>query len=121
MQALPDESGSEDEFDGYLEPEDGPQILRASDCHVDSGFTTVYPALSQASPMDSQLSPEHEVESPLCSISPTQMEISSRSHSPSVSATASTSTQETSPALPATVTPLSPPQLTVSLHELWCI
>ena len=31
MQELPDESESEDEFDGYLDPEDGPIMLRRSD------------------------------------------------------------------------------------------
>ena len=30
MQELPDDSGSEDEFDGYLDEDDGPIVLRAS-------------------------------------------------------------------------------------------
>ena len=40
MQELPDDSGSEDEFDGYLDEDDGPIVLRASDRCSDESYTS---------------------------------------------------------------------------------
>ena len=40
MQELPDDSGSEDEFDGYLDEDDGPIVLRASDRCSDESCTS---------------------------------------------------------------------------------
>ena len=84
MQELPDESESEDEFDGYLDPEDGPIMLRRSDREeeLDSPLTR---ARSLDSPNDAQGLLDQDVESPLGSspsLSPMQVVGGSPTHSP---------------------------------------
>ena len=48
MQELPDDSESEDEFDGYLDPEDGPVNLRRFDRDEE-----LYSPLTRARSLDS--------------------------------------------------------------------
>ena len=85
MQELPDESESEDEFDGYLDPEDGPIMLRRSDRdeQLDSPLTRArsLDGLNEARGLLDQ-----DVESPLLgsspSLSPMQVAGGSPTHSP---------------------------------------
>ena len=69
MQELPDESKSEDEFDGYLDPEDGPIMLRRSD--VDEELNS---PLTRARSLDSLNEArgllDQDVDSPLLGSSP---------------------------------------------------
>ena len=60
---LPDESDSEDEFDGYLGPEDGPVAYRTSfEQHGDEGLTRRSASLDDLTALQS--------ESPLAGLSP---------------------------------------------------
>ena len=82
MQELPDESESEDEFDGYLDPEDGPIMLRRSDRdeELDSPLTRArsLDGLNEARGLLDQ-----DVESPLLGSSPSlsPMQVAGGSHS----------------------------------------
>ena len=60
MHELPDESESEDEFDGYLDPEDGPVVLCGS-VHESEQFSS----LTQACSLDSLTDTNQALESPL--------------------------------------------------------
>ena len=78
MQELPDASESEDEFDGYLDPEDGPVILRRFD-RDEELQSPVSRARSLDSLCEAREMLDHEPESPLSdsspSLSPMQVQV----------------------------------------------
>ena len=116
MQELPDESESEDEFDGYLDPEDGPIILRRSDRdeELDSPLTR---SRSLDSLHEARGLLDHDLESPLIgsspSLSPMQVAGGSPTHSP-MQQTATRTQQE--PRTAALTSP-TPPSLRVSAQS----
>ena len=68
MQELPDDSGSEDEFDGYLDEEDGPIVLRASGRCSDESYTSAQ--LPRSRSVASLRETVVALESPLPALSP---------------------------------------------------
>ena len=64
MEELPNESGSDDEFDGYLGPEDGPCVFQG-DCVVDDSASGQVSRLA-----DTTGEPTAHMESPLVTLSP---------------------------------------------------
>ena len=114
MQELPDESESEDEFDSYLDPEDGPVMLRRfdSDEELDS-------PLARARSLDSLNEArgllDQDVESLLLgsslSLSPMQVAGGSPTHSP-MQQTATQLEPRT-----AALTSPTPPSLRVSIAQ----
>ena len=115
MQELPDESESEDEFDGYLDPEDGPIMLRRSDRdeELDSPLTR---ARSLDSLHEARGLLDQDLESPLIgsnpSLSPMQVAGGSPTHSPMQQ----TATQ-LEPRTAALTSPTHPMQQTATQQE----
>ena len=68
MQELPDDSGSEDEFDGYLDEDDGPIVLRASGRCSDESYTSAQ--LPRSRSVASLRETVVALESPLPALSP---------------------------------------------------
>ena len=106
MQELPDESESEDEFDGYLDPEDGPVIPPRFD-RDEELQSPVTRARSLDSLCEAREMLDHEPESPLSdsspSLSPMQVAGGSPAQSPmeqTASASSTASAAQTSPAPP---------------------
>ena len=71
MHDFPYESGSDDDFEGYLEPEDGPVAYRSADEYCEDGLSSTRPRSRSLDDLSQEPALELHSESPLSpSLSP---------------------------------------------------